>query len=143
MAAQVRTVLQSGEERREFDDSLISQVALKRQQAAEDALALNMRSVASGENIHQLPEGPIIGLPCPGGVKHNESNAERRIKGETEDLSLIQLDDCSVFLQRSPSTARPGQSDRRGSPPPPSHPRLYFDLQACRTATRRRRTWRT
>ena len=59
------------------------QVALKRQQAAEDALALNMRSVASGENIQQLPEGPIIGLPC-GGVKHNESNAERRIKGETE-----------------------------------------------------------
>ena len=62
------------------------QVALKRQQAAEDALALNMRSVASGENIQQLPEGPIIGLPglpCGGG-KHNESNAERRIKGETE-----------------------------------------------------------
>ena len=59
----------------------ISQVALKRQQAAEDALALNMRSVASGEAIQHLPEGPIIGLPC-GAVKHTETNAERRIKGE-------------------------------------------------------------
>ena len=67
------------------------QVALKRQQAAEDALALNMRSVASGENIQQLPEGPIIGLPglACGGGKHNESNAERRIKGEPEHNGLV------------------------------------------------------
>ena len=57
------------------------QVALKRQQAAEDALALNMRSVASGEAVHALPEGPIIGLPCSG-VRATETNAERRIKGE-------------------------------------------------------------
>ena len=80
MAAQVGSWLETRQENDNFD----LQVALKRQQAAEDALALNMRSVASGESIHQLPEGPIIGLPCPGGVKHNESNAERRIKGETE-----------------------------------------------------------
>lgn len=55
-------------------------VALKRQQAAEDAIALNMRTVATGESIHSLPEGPIIGLPCAG-VRHSETNAERRIKG--------------------------------------------------------------
>ena len=76
------------------------QVALKRQQAAEDALALNMRSVASGENIQQLPEGPIIGLPglpCGGG-KHNESNAERRIKGEAEPSLVWWL--ITVVLSR-------------------------------------------
>ena len=56
-------------------------VALKRQQAAEDAIALNMRTVATGESIHSLPEGPIIGLPCAG-VRHSETNAERRIKGK-------------------------------------------------------------
>ena len=39
-----------------------------------------MRSVATGEAIHALPEGPIIGLPCHG-VRHSETNAERRIKG--------------------------------------------------------------
>ena len=60
---------------------IILQVALKRQQAAEDALALNMRSVASGEAMVALPEGPIIGLPCSG-VRAPETNAERRIKGE-------------------------------------------------------------
>ena len=60
---------------------IILQVALKRQQAAEDALALNMRSVASGEAMVSLPEGPIIGLPCSG-VRAPETNAERRIKGE-------------------------------------------------------------
>ena len=86
MAAQVGSWLETRQENDNFD----LQVALKRQQAAEDALALNMRSVASGESIHQLPEGPIIGLACPGGVKHSESNAERRIKGET-DLSHLAL----------------------------------------------------
>ena len=76
MAAQVRAVLVISNR-----SDMISQVALKRQQAAEDALALNMRSVASGEAMHHLPEGPIIGLP-QGGVKHAESNADRRIKGQ-------------------------------------------------------------
>ena len=39
--------------------------------------------LCAGESIHALPEGPIIGLPCGGGgVRHSETNAERRIKGE-------------------------------------------------------------
>ena len=42
-----------------------------------------MRSVATGEAMHALPEGPIIGLPGLGpGPRHPETNAERRIKGE-------------------------------------------------------------
>ena len=66
--------------------SAVVQVALKRQQAAEDAIALNMRSVATGEAMHALPEGPIIGLPGLGpGPRHPETNAERRIKGEHTD----------------------------------------------------------
>jgi len=37
------------------------QVALKRQQATEDAIALGLRSVASGTRLSFLPPGPIFG----------------------------------------------------------------------------------
>lgn len=37
------------------------QVALKRQQATEDAIALGLRSVASGTRMPYLPPGPIFG----------------------------------------------------------------------------------
>jgi hypothetical protein len=39
------------------------QVALKRQQATEDAIALGLRSVASGTRMPFLPPGPIFGIP--------------------------------------------------------------------------------
>ncbi len=55
-------------------------MALKRQQAAEDAIALGIRAMATGEHYNYLPQGPILGLPLA--VQHNEnSNAERRIRG--------------------------------------------------------------
>ena len=38
-------------------------MALKRQQAAEDALALSFRVVATGASHPFLPQGPIFGLP--------------------------------------------------------------------------------
>ena len=38
------------------------QVALKRQQAAEDAIALGLRAVATGDHRSALPQGPIVGL---------------------------------------------------------------------------------
>ena len=56
-------------------------MALKRQQAAEDAIALGIRVMATGEHFNYLPQGPILGLPLA--MQHNEhSNAERRIKGK-------------------------------------------------------------
>ena len=39
------------------------QVALKRQQAAEDAIALGLRAVTTGEPRVALPQGPIVGRP--------------------------------------------------------------------------------
>ncbi|GAB6033653.1 hypothetical protein CHUAL_013715 [Chamberlinius hualienensis] len=42
---------------------MAAQVALKRQQAAEDAIALGLRAVATGTNFGYLPPGPIFGLP--------------------------------------------------------------------------------
>lgn len=38
------------------------QVALKRQQAAEDAIALGLAAVATGTQYGFLPPGPIFGM---------------------------------------------------------------------------------
>ena len=56
------------------------QVALKRQQAAEDAIALGIRAMATGEHYNYLPPGPILGLPLAM-QSQEHSNAERRIRG--------------------------------------------------------------
>uniref|UniRef100_A0A1I7YSP4 DM domain-containing protein n=1 Tax=Steinernema glaseri TaxID=37863 RepID=A0A1I7YSP4_9BILA len=39
---------------------MAAQVALKRKQAAEDAIALGLRAVVSGESIDRLPQGPVF-----------------------------------------------------------------------------------
>ena len=62
---------------------MAAQVALKRQQAAEDAIAIGLRAVATGEPGAGLPQGPIVGLPRG---QERESNAERRIR-EVEEYS--------------------------------------------------------
>ena len=83
----------------------VVQVALKRQQAAEDAIALNMRSVATGEAMHALPEGPIIGLPGLGpGPRHPETNAERRIKGEHTSHVAVVSEDFTI-TEKAPTRA--------------------------------------
>ncbi len=60
---------------------IILQVALKRQQAAEDAIALGIRAMATGQRGNQLPQGPILGLPIA--MRHSKegSNADKRIRG--------------------------------------------------------------
>ena len=70
---------------------MAAQVALKRQQAAEDTIALNMRVVATGDDLPHLPQGPIIGLPHGGGRGDmgQETNAERRIRGRRYFLHLF------------------------------------------------------
>ncbi|EFN77976.1 Doublesex and mab-3-related transcription factor 3 [Harpegnathos saltator] len=41
---------------------MAAQVALKRQQAAEDAIALKMAKVATGQKLDRLPPGKIFGM---------------------------------------------------------------------------------
>ncbi|XP_055332137.1 doublesex- and mab-3-related transcription factor A2-like isoform X2 [Paramacrobiotus metropolitanus] len=40
---------------------MAAQVALKRQQAAEDAIAIGIQAIATGRNLGYLPPGPIFG----------------------------------------------------------------------------------
>ena len=53
---------------------MAAQVALKRKQAAEDAIALGLR-VVSGQSISRLPAGPI--WPFPGTDKHDSEESEK------------------------------------------------------------------
>merc|ERR1712008_379355 len=59
---------------------MAAQVALKRQQAAEDAIALGIRVMATGESFNYLPAGPILGLPLAMQAQEQHSNADRRIR---------------------------------------------------------------
>ena len=68
------------------------QVALKRQQAAEDAIALGIRAMATGESSLQfLPPGPIIGLSIAMQQQSSQehSNADRRIRGASLVKSVM------------------------------------------------------
>jgi len=64
---------------------MAAQVALKRQQAAEDAIALGIRVMATGEQRHFLPAGPILGLSLAMQQTKEHSNADRRIRGEASE----------------------------------------------------------
>ena len=59
----------------EFLSKRIRQVALKRQQATEDAIALGLRSVATGTRLPFLPPGPIFGMTSPSEDSHHSDQA--------------------------------------------------------------------
>lgn len=45
-----------------FTALIYSKVALKRQQAAEDTIAIGLAAVATGNQYEYLPPGPIFGM---------------------------------------------------------------------------------
>jgi hypothetical protein len=93
---------------------MAAQVALKRQQAAEDAIALGLRAVTASGRCN-LPQGPIMGLPRPvaGGGTERETNAERRIR-EVEQYSRLHRTYSS-----HPATVAASFSSRAAASSPP------------------------
>ncbi|XP_015188906.1 PREDICTED: doublesex- and mab-3-related transcription factor A2-like [Polistes dominula] len=67
---------------------MAAQVALKRQQAAEDAIALRMAKVATGEKLSRLPAGKIFGMSVtePKGISNKEE------EGNGRDMSPRKVD---------------------------------------------------
>lgn len=57
-----------------------AQVALKRQQAAEDAIAMGLRAVATGAPMNgYLPPGPIFGMPVTEPLVSDDQNSSSSI----------------------------------------------------------------
>lgn len=69
---------------------VFGKVALKRQQAAEDAIALKMAKVATGQKLDRLPPGKIFGMSVTepkSTVNQNEdaTPATKKLDGISED----------------------------------------------------------
>lgn len=65
------------------------QVALKRQQAAEDAIALSMAKVATGQKLDRLPPGKIFGMA----VTEPNSQISSQVKPAPDDDPDVDVDD--------------------------------------------------
>ncbi|KAG7212079.1 hypothetical protein KM043_012433 [Ampulex compressa] len=69
---------------------MAAQVALKRQQAAEDAIALKMAKVATGQKLSRLPPGKIFGMAVTepkSMVNRNDDASPRSPQEDTKDDS--------------------------------------------------------
>ncbi|KAI1280380.1 Doublesex- and mab-3-related transcription factor A2 [Halotydeus destructor] len=70
---------------------MAAQVALKRQQAAEDAIAIGLRAVSTGADTRSyLPPGPIYGIPVTEPLADHEDDD---VANEDEDDDEEELDE--------------------------------------------------
>lgn len=72
---------------------MAAQVALKRQQAAEDAIALGLASVTSGTKYGCLPQGPIFGMTVP--TSKSPAAKEETARSEENSTSTLQSSDAA------------------------------------------------
>lgn len=86
---------------------MAAQVALKRQQAAEDAIAMGLRAVATGTPLGYLPPGPIFGIPLP--------QAPNSIGGPQEQTTERSGVDSRPTTASSPGGVKDRLSDFGGS----------------------------
>ncbi|XP_013141053.1 PREDICTED: doublesex- and mab-3-related transcription factor A2-like [Papilio polytes] len=78
---------------------MAAQVALKRQQAAEDKIALHLASVESGTALETLPPGRIYGMrvtgPCPSPGPEPDSAHEDQTPIHIDSETSDSLPDCA------------------------------------------------
>lgn len=77
-------------------------MALKRQQAAEDAIALHLASAETGKPLDHLPPGRIFGMqvtsPEPEKTKKEEEEEEAAAAGEEERRQEVEVSPASVDM---------------------------------------------
>ncbi|CAN8028556.1 unnamed protein product [Ixodes persulcatus] len=136
---------------------MAAQVALKRQQAAEDAIAMGLRAVATGTSLPFLPPGPIFGLPLAAkamaqakgsGPRAKEAAARRAAKEAARTLHRQMRagrddgsgDDGAELGERTPhdnSDERPpSQRDVAGDLPEPTPPSPDLSVSSSSPAGR-------
>ncbi|XP_076306749.1 doublesex- and mab-3-related transcription factor A2-like [Tachypleus tridentatus] len=89
---------------------MAAQVALKRQQAAEDAIALGLRAVATGNSMHYLPPGPIFGISV------TEPKGDSKDPDGDSGNSGTDCNKSSPSISSSPETAPPHSQGEISTP---------------------------
>jgi len=101
---------------------VFGKVALKRQQAAEDAIALKMAKVATGQKLDRLPPGKIFGMSVTepkSTVNQNEdastpatkkldeiSEDSKDLPRSTDDALPARVQNCSVCTKEDRKTKK-------------------------------------
>ncbi|XP_015108895.1 doublesex- and mab-3-related transcription factor 3 [Diachasma alloeum] len=101
---------------------MAAQVALKRQQAAEDAIALSMAKVATGQRFDHLPPGKIFGMAvtapnmCPplSSFQSDDSNNQNSIKDTAVGLQSNEVDKSAPHVEDHPekTLCSPSKKDK-------------------------------
>lgn len=97
---------------------MAAQVALKRQQAAEDKIALHLASVESGTALEALPPGRIYGMrvtgPCPSPGPEPDSVADDHTPIHIDSETSDSLPDCCTVSPDSAGNSSASASMRPG-----------------------------
>ncbi|KAE9420338.1 hypothetical protein Angca_004913, partial [Angiostrongylus cantonensis] len=81
---------------------MAAQVALKRKQATEDAIALGLRMVA-GQAIEHLPQGPLWNATTDEDQDNDDNGSELRKQAPSKFAKQISASTCSPVNDPSPS----------------------------------------
>ncbi|XP_066993569.2 doublesex- and mab-3-related transcription factor A2 [Anabrus simplex] len=92
---------------------MAAQVALKRQQAAEDAIALGLVAVTTGAEYGYLPQGPIFGMAITAPEEHQKNKV-------TDDSESVASTSATPVASPDPdgATSEPAEQPMRVSPTP-------------------------
>uniref|UniRef100_T1J9X2 DM domain-containing protein n=1 Tax=Strigamia maritima TaxID=126957 RepID=T1J9X2_STRMM len=89
---------------------MAAQVALKRQQAAEDAIAIGLRAVTTGTSYSYLPPGPIFGLQVTRPEASDPNTPNHQPQSQEEDAQSPDIssdEDINASPPRIPPTSAP------------------------------------
>ncbi|CAH0380957.1 unnamed protein product [Bemisia tabaci] len=87
---------------------MAAQVALKRQQAAEDAIALGLAAVSTGAQYGYLPPGPIFGMA----ITDPKSDSKSDVQEQTNSGSGKPKGDVEQLIPHETPSSLPNQSPR-------------------------------
>ncbi|CAL1533511.1 unnamed protein product [Lymnaea stagnalis] len=102
---------------------MAAQVALKRQQAAEDAIALGIRACVSESGIPVMTQGPLWGpgtVTAPLSGNDGKHGDRDNLQGDADDScdsqTELEVDSCSDDERDSPVTGSPNIKSSEASP---------------------------
>ncbi|XP_063989977.1 doublesex- and mab-3-related transcription factor 3a [Diachasmimorpha longicaudata] len=93
---------------------MAAQVALKRQQAAEDAIALSMAKVATGQRLDHLPPGKIFGMAvtAPNTSPPFQSNSSKFNSDTSNEQSPAKDKGVTIQNEDDKSAKQPLEEDK-------------------------------